>query len=238
TMVHYLLGPEVDLYAGRGRQRRDVVWRVHERFNVHFERLRRLYGGFLDWALDHKSIVTAAFAAFVIVSLGALFPHLGRDFFPSVDAGQIRFHVRTNPGTRIETTEQLFERVEDEVHAVVPKEEIVTIIDNIGIPNSGINLALGDPSMISSADGEVLLQLSEKHHPTAAYVKELRRRFAVDFPTADFFFLAPDITTQVLNFGLTAPIDVQIAGPLANNAKDYAIAQSVREAIAQVRGAV
>jgi multidrug efflux pump subunit AcrB len=238
TMVHYLLGPEVTLYAGGGYQRRDIVWRVHERFNRHFERLRRLYGGFLDWALDHRRIVTGAFAAFVVVSLGALFPSLGRDFFPSVDAGQIRFHVRTNAGTRIETTEQLFERVEDEVHAVIPQEEIVTVIDKIGLPISGLNLALGDPSMISSADGEVLVQLRENHHPTAQYVEHLRRRFAADFPSTDFFFLAPDITTQVLNFGLTAPVDVQIAGPLMNNQKDYEIAQTLREQFSHVRGAV
>src|SRR6202046_411425 len=90
TMVHYLLGPEVTLYAGGGHKRRDIVWRMHERFNGHFERLRRLYGGFLDWALDHRRIVTGAFAVFVVVTIAALFPNLGRDFFPSVDAGQIR----------------------------------------------------------------------------------------------------------------------------------------------------
>jgi multidrug efflux pump subunit AcrB len=241
TMVHYLLGPEMDLYSGdpqRFARRGDLVWRVHQRFNRHFEHVRHLYGGYLDWALDNKRLVTVGFGAFALLSLVALFPNLGRDFFPSVDAGQIRFHVRGNSGTRIETTEQLFERVEDEIHAVVPKEEIATVIDNIGIPNSGINLALGDPSLISSADGEVLLQLSEKHHPTATYVKELRRRFALDFPSTEFFFLAADITTQVLNFGLTAPIDVQIAGPLTNNAKDYAIARRLREQISHVRGAV
>jgi multidrug efflux pump subunit AcrB len=241
TMVHYLLRSEVGLYSGdphRSATRRDIVWRIHERFNTHFERLRRVYGGYLDWALDHRRLVTVGFGAFVLVSLAAFFPHLGRDFFPSVDAGQIRFHVRTNPGTRIETTEQLFERVEDEIHAVVPKDEIVTVIDNIGMPNSGINLALGDPSMISSADGEVLIQLTEKHHPTSDYVKGLRRRLGLDFPSTEFFFLAPDITTQVLNFGLTAPIDVQIAGPLTNGAKDYAIARKLREQIAHVRGAV
>ena len=241
TMVHYLLGAELDLYSGEGHsptKKRAIVWRVHERFNVHFERFRRLYGGYLDLALDHKRLVTAGFAAFVVLTLASLFPNLGRDFFPSVDAGQIRFHVRTNPGTRIETTEQLFERVEDEVHAVVPNEEIVTMIDNIGMPISGLNLALGDPSMISSADGEVLIQLAEKHRPTAEYVKKLRSHFAVDFPATEFFFLAPDITTQVLNFGLTAPIDVQIAGPLRNNEKNYAIARTLREQISRLRGAV
>jgi CzcA family heavy metal efflux pump len=238
TMVHYLLGPEVTLYAGGSHGRRDIVWRMHERFNGHFERLRHLYGGLLDWALDHKRIVTGVFATFVVVSLAALFPNLGRDFFPSVDAGQIRFHVRTNPGTRIETTEQLFERVEDEVHAVIPKDEIVTVIDNLGMPISGLNLALGDPSMISSADGEVLIQLGEKHHSTAGYIEQLRSRFATDFPSTEFFFLAPDITTQVLNFGLTAPIDVQVAGPLMNNSQDYAIARTLRDQISHVTGAV
>jgi multidrug efflux pump subunit AcrB len=242
TMVHYLLGAEIDLYANPGgaqsAHRRDIVWRVHERFNVHFERLRHRYGGWLDWALDHKRWVTVGFGAFVVLSLAALFPNLGRDFFPSVDAGQIRFHVRTNPGTRIETSEELFERVEDEIRAVIPENERVTIIDNIGTPVSGINLALGDPSMISSADGEVMIQLTAKHHPTAEYVKRFRMRFAKDFPSTEFFFLAPDITTQVLNFGLTAPIDVQIEGPLANTEKNYEIARTLRDEIARVRGAV
>jgi len=244
TMVQYLLGPEVDLYAGEPGEpgeptrQRDIFWRVHQRFNVHFERLRHLYGGYLDSALDHKRLVTVGFGAFVLLSLVALFPNLGRDFFPSVDAGQLRFHVRTNSGTRIETTEQLFERVEDDIHAVIPKDEVVTVIDNIGTPVSGLNLALGDPSMISSADGEVLIQLSEKHHPTASYVKELRTRLLLDFPATEFFFLAPDITTQVLNFGLTAPIDVQVTGPLMNNTKDYAIARKLRDQISRVSGAV
>jgi multidrug efflux pump subunit AcrB len=241
TMVHYLLGSEVDLYAGGAEasaKRRDIVWRVHERFNVHFERLRHLYGGWLDWALDHGRWVTVGFGAFVAISLASLFPNLGRDFFPAVDAGQIRFHVRTNAGTRIETSEELFERVEDEIHAVVPKSEIVTVIDNIGMPISGMNLALGDPSMISSADGEVMVQLAEKHHPTAGYVKQLRARFAKDLPSTEVFFLAPDITTQVLNFGLTAPIDVQIVGPLANREKNYEIARTLRDQISHVRGAV
>ena len=242
TMVHYLLGPEVDLYSGEAQRsgtRRGIIWRVHERFNAQFERLRRVYGGYLDWALDHKRLVTVGFGGVrPSLWLVALFPNLGRDFFPTVDAGQIRFHVRTNPGTRIETTEHLFERVEDEVHAVIPQEEIVTVIDNIGLPVSGINLALGDPSMISSADGEVLIQLSEKHHPTAGYIKDLRTRLSLDFPSTEFFFLAPDITTQVLDFGLTAPIDVQVAGPLANNAADYQIARKLRDRISHVRGAV
>jgi multidrug efflux pump subunit AcrB len=237
TMVHYLLAVEVDMHA-EGADRHGVIWRMHERFNLHFERLRHAYGELLDWALVHKRIVLGGFALFMSVSLITLYPSLGRDFFPQVDAGQIRFHVRTNPGTRIETTEHLFERVDDEVRAVVPEGELVSVIDNIGMPLSGINLALGDGSMISSADGEVLVQLGDKHRPTAEYVKQLRQSFAKDFPATDFFFLAPDITTQVLNFGVTAPIDVQISGPLANNESNYALARTLRERISHVRGAV
>jgi multidrug efflux pump subunit AcrB len=244
TMVHYLLAPEIGLYTGDARapgakgKKRDVFWRVHEKFNVLFEKLRRAYGGYLDWALGRRRLVAGGFAVLVVASLGALFPHLGRDFFPAVDAGQIRFHVRAAPGTRIESTESEFVRVEGIVHEVIPPRELETVIDNIGLPISGINIALGDPSMISSADGEVLVQLSHEHGPTAEYVKELRRRFPVEMPEVEVFFLAPDITTQVLNFGLTAPIDVQVVGPLVNNDKDYAIAQNLRDATAKVPGAV
>jgi multidrug efflux pump subunit AcrB len=241
-MVHFLLGAEMHLYTdeeGNAKAKKaDVFWRVHQRFNVHFERLRHAYGGYLDWALGRRGLVASLFGVFVVVSLASLFPNLGRDFFPSVDAGQIRLHVRALPGTRIESTEDLFARVEAEIQSVIPKDELVTMIDNIGLPISGINLTLGDPSMISSADGEILIQLGEKHKPTAGYVKELRRRFPLDFPSIQFFFLAPDITTQVLNFGLSAPIDVQIVGPLPNNDKDYALAQSLCTKIKAVRGAV
>ena len=237
TMMQYLLGKEVGLYTGEARGR-SVIWRVHERFNGGFERLRRLYGGYLDWALHHRRLVAVVFGVFVVSSGVLLVPNLGRDFFPSVDAGQIRFHVRAAPGTRIEETESTFMKVEDLVRETIPARELETVIDNIGLPVSGINLTLGDPSMISSADGEVLVQLAETHRPVRTYVEALRRRFAAHMPEVEVFFLAPDITTQVLNFGLSAPIDVQIVGPMANNAKDYAIAHDLRATIARVRGAV
>jgi multidrug efflux pump subunit AcrB len=237
TMMQYLLGKEVGLYTGEARGR-SVIWRVHERFNGGFERFRRLYGGYLDWALHHRRLVAVVFGVFVVSSGVLLVPNLGRDFFPSVDAGQIRFHVRAAPGTRIEETESTFMKVEDLVRETIPARELETVIDNIGLPVSGINLTLGDPSMISSADGEVLVQLAETHRPVRTYVEALRRRFAAHMPEVEVFFLAPDITTQVLNFGLSAPIDVQIVGPMANNAKDYAIAHDLRATIARVRGAV
>ncbi len=237
TMVHYLLGPEVGLYTGEAHGR-GIIWRVHERFNGVFEKLRRAYGGYLDWALNRRRLVTAGFAVFVVGSVALLLPNLGRDFFPSVDAGQIRFHVRAAPGTRIESTEATFTRVEAIVHDAIPARELETVIDNIGLPASGINLTLGDPSMISSADGEVLVQLAEKHRPVKDYVKDLRRRMASEMPEVEVFFLAPDITTQVLNFGLSAPIDVQVVGPMTNNAKDFALAGDLRASIARIGGAV
>jgi multidrug efflux pump subunit AcrB len=243
TMVHFLLAKEMDLYkgghaVGHITPGAGFIWNTHERFNVHFERFRRAYGGYLDAALTHSKLVTIGFAAFVALSVGILFPALGKDFFPSVDAGQMKLHVRMPAGTRIEDTERAFGLVEDEIRKVVPKDELATILDNIGVPVSGINLALGDPSMISSGDGEIYVSMKQEHGPTPTYVKELRARFAKDFPTYDIFFLAPDITTQVLNFGLSAPIDVQIAGPPSNQRQNLAIAEDLTRRIAKVHGAV
>jgi multidrug efflux pump subunit AcrB len=243
TMVHFLLAKEMDLYkgghaVGHITPGAGIIWNTHERFNVHFERFRRAYGGYLDWALTNRKIVTIGFAVFVALSVGILFPALGKDFFPSVDAGQMKLHVRMPAGTRIEDTEKAFGLVEDEIRKVVPHDELATILDNIGVPVSGINLALGDPSMISSGDGEIYVSLKEEHGSTPKYIKELRARFAKVFPTYDIFFLAPDITTQVLNFGLSAPIDVQVAGPPGNQAANLAIAQDLTRRIAKVHGAV
>jgi multidrug efflux pump subunit AcrB len=210
TMVHYLLASEVALYTGETpKEKRGFIFRLHERFNVRFEKARRVYAAYRGWALQRRRVVTAGFGVFVLASIGLLFPHLGRDFFPSVDAGQIRFHVRAAPGTRIETTERAFAKVERIVKSTIPESELETVIDNVGLPVSGINLTLGDPSMISSADGEVLVQLHEKHHAVKGYVNALRHRFAEEMPEAEVFFLAPDITTQVLNFGLSAQANVQ-----------------------------
>jgi multidrug efflux pump subunit AcrB len=238
TLIHRLLGPEVARFAGTAMPR-DIFWRLHERFDVHFERMRRGYGGLLDLALDHRAAVSAAFVAFVVVSSAALYPVLGRDFFPAVDAGQMKLHVRCPPGMRIEESELEFSRIEEDIRAIVPKNELATMIDNIGTPASGINLIFGDPSMISSADGEILISLDPTHHgATADYATKIRRRLARDFPADEAFFLAPDITNQVLNFGLSAPIDVQVAGPLRNANDNLLIARRLRDKVAHVRGAV
>ncbi len=240
TMMQHLLGAELHRYTGdRSNRREDIAWRMHLRFNALFERLRRVYGGYLDWALDHRGRVTGVFGAFVVATCLALYPHLGRDFFPAVDAGQIRMHVRCPAGMRLEESARQFTAVEDEIRQVIPPHEIRTLIDNVGIPNSGINLALGDPSMISAADGEIMIALDPEHHgATSGYVKTLRERLALRFPSYEFFFLAPDITTQVLNFGLSAPIDIQITGTPDRRADNLRLARSIRDELARVPGAV
>ncbi|HVT89804.1 MAG TPA: efflux RND transporter permease subunit [Tepidisphaeraceae bacterium] len=214
----------------------DLIWRTHDVFNAAFERLRRFYGGMLAWALGARTIVAVAFTILVSVSL-LLIPLIGEDFFPSVDAGQLRLHVRAPSGTRIEETQKYFAAVEDLIRKDIPEEEIATIIDNIGIPNSSINLALSDGSMIGPADGEILVSLNENHHPTAGYQTKLRTDLARQFPELVTFFQPSDIATQVLNFGLPASIDVQVAGNTANAQANEKIANLILADVRQVVGA-
>ncbi len=231
TLIRYLLAGE-EHGAGRG----PIAW-MSARVERGFERLRQAYARALETALHHRKAFVVAFVGFVVLSLG-LVPLLGQDFFPSVDAGQMRVHVRAPPGTRIEETQRLFGAVEEHVRKIVPADELDVIIDNIGVPVSGINLALGDPSMISSADGEMLISLKPKHGPTADYVHGLRRDLSAAFPQATFFFLAADISTQILNFGLSSPIDVRITGPAANQTQNLAIARELAARMATIPGAV
>jgi multidrug efflux pump subunit AcrB len=231
TLISYLLAKE-EHGGGRG----PIAW-LSGRVERGFERLRDAYGRALHTALGHRKIFIAAFAAFVVASL-CIVSVLGRDFFPSVDAGQMRLHVRAPPATRIEETQRLFAAVEDRVRKIVPADELDVVIDSIGVPVSGINLALGDPSMISSADGEMLISLKPKHAPTAGYVHALRKDLASAFPQATFFFLAADISTQILNFGLSAPLDIRLTGPAGNQAANLAVARDLASRIATVPGAV
>ena len=238
TMVQYFLSAEADMYRpGAQYGRRNWIWRMHDAFNVQFDRFRHSYGQVLSWALHHRITVATLFGLMVVLS-SALFPMIGRDFFPSVDSGQIRLHVRAPAGTRIEETERLFAKVDAVAREIIPAHELRTIIDNIGIPNSGINLALSDGSLMSSADGEILITLEHHHSPTAHYISKLRTELNTRFPDTTFFFKPPDIVTQVLNFGLSAPIDIQIVGPRKNYEENYAIAKKVRERISLIPGVV
>ncbi|HMC26105.1 MAG TPA: efflux RND transporter permease subunit [Candidatus Udaeobacter sp.] len=206
---------------------------IHERFNRAFEKVRDRYVEALRWCLAHRGVVFAAMGGFVLISL-CLVPFLGRDFFPAVDAGQFRLHVRAPVGTRLEATEERFYEVGRVIREVIPPNEIQNVLDNIGLPVSGINLAFSDNATISSADGEILVALNAKHKPTAQYMRILRERLHHDFPDMEFYFAAPDIVSQILNFGIPAPIDIQITG---RDSKGYDIANEIRSRITQIPGA-
>lgn len=237
TMVHYLLRSEVELYRNGGEHAmgEGIIWRVHGRFNHRFEQMRERYKGGLGWALEHRGWVTAAFGIFCALSLG-LGAIVGEDFFPYIDSGQMRLHVRCPQGTRIEETERVFAEVEREVRNIIPKAELDTILDNIGLPPGGINLAFSDSSTIGNGDGEILISLNqEKHAPTLEYERKVRVMMHDKFPEETMFFQAANITNQILNFGLPAPIDVQVVGrdPIGN----YKIAQQLEREMAAIPGA-
>src|SRR6266478_1248761 len=241
TMVLYLLAPEARARERReagqdAPERRSLFGRIAEAFEVGLGRLTARYEGVLDWALAHTRTVIAVFLLFAAVSL-FLYPFVGRDFFPTVDAGQLRLHARAPAGTRIEETERYFQRVEDYIRQVIPARELAAIIDNIGIPNP-INLALSDSVTVGTADGEILVSLNTPHGPTAGYLKRLRDELPRQFPDLEFFAQPADIVSQILNFGLPAPIDIQVTGPLADSEKNYEVATQIAAELRGVPGAV
>ena len=217
------------------RRRRGFPMSIHYAFIDRFERFRAGYGTALDWVLSRPQAPVAFFAALMIASL-ALFPLLGRDFFPQVDAGQMRLHVRAPAGTRIEQTQADFGAVEQAIRAIVGDGQIDTILDNIGLPYSGMNIALSDSATIGPMDGEILISLKPKHVPTADLVAQLRRQLPQRFSQLHFFFQPADIVDQVLNFGQPAPIDIRVSGP--NAAEAYALASRLARDINGVGGVV
>ena len=208
---------------------------VHLRFEDGFRRSREAYRNALAWALSHSRITVLAFLAIMVVSL-PLFPLLGRDFFPDVDAGQMRLHVRAPPGTRIEATQQYFARVEAEIRRLIGNGQIAVILDNIGLPYSGINIALSDSATVGPMDGEILISLREQHAPTAALTAQLRRELPPRFPALQFFFQPADIVDQVLNFGQPAPIDIRVTASDTGSA--YRLAARLSRLIAGIPGVV
>jgi CzcA family heavy metal efflux pump len=219
------------LFRGEARHQ----GRLHAAFERGFERFRDAYGRGLAWALGHRRLVLAAFVAFGALSL-ALVPHVGQDFFPRVDAGQFRLHVRAPAGTRIEETDQIFNAVERSIRRTLPPGEVALVLHNIGLALSGSNLTFSDGATTGNADGEILVALArERSRSTWASVKALRRQLRVEFPTLTFFFQPADIVGQVLNFGLPAPIDIQVVGQAA--AANHAIARRIAERLRRVPGA-
>jgi multidrug efflux pump subunit AcrB len=240
TMVLFLLKQEASMYAAGGSEGHatggtGIVWRVYSAFNTRFETMRDRYHAGLEVALRHRRLVALAAVVFCGGS-AVLLPFIGRDFFPRVDAGEIRLHVRAPAGTRIEETEQFVASVDRLVRVVIPPNELGDILDNIGLPNSQINLSTSDTPTISAADAEVLISLVPSHRvATWDYIKTLRRRLRTAFPQGTFSFGSADIVSQILNFGIPAPIDVQVVGRDPDN---YAIAQRLVKDLRGVAGAV
>ena len=214
---------------------KNLLIRLQAGFERGFERFRERYRNVLSWALSQARLTVFVFLALIVVS-AALFPFLGRDFFPQVDAGQMRLHVRAPPGTRLERTQQYFAQVEAEIRRLVGNDQIDVMLDNIGLPYSGINIALSDSATVGPMDGEILISLTEKHAATAHLVAMLRRELPARFAGLQFFFQPADIVDQVLNFGQPAPIDVRISGP--DQAAAFSLASQIANSLKQVAGVV
>jgi multidrug efflux pump subunit AcrB len=208
---------------------------IHQKFEHGFEAFRRTYRHSLVWVLSEPKITIVCFVILMGASL-LLFPALGRDFFPQVDAGQMRLHVRAPPGTRIEETQKDFAEVEAAIRQIVGDKQIDVILDNIGLPYSGINIALSDSATIGPMDGEILISLTKEHSPTAALMAQLRRELPKKFAEMTFFFQPADIVDQVLNFGQPAPIDIRISGP--HSAEAYDLATKLAHDLQTVPGVV
>ncbi len=241
TMVKYMLRGEAERYRNESGEMEDTGhgWfaGIHHGFQTRFERMRNAYRRLLGSALAHRKLVAVCFGL-IVAACVALLPFIGTDFFPQVDAGQIRLHVRAPAGTRIEETEAYFKQVEDTIRQTVPPAELSDILDNIGLPYSGFNIALSDSATIGSFDGEILVSLKPEHASTWGYIRDLRLRLNRQFPDLTFFFQPADIVGQILNFGLPAPIDVQVIGPLTNAPANYALARQITARLAQIPGAV
>jgi multidrug efflux pump subunit AcrB len=233
TLVMYFLRHHVH---ETGTEAKGWFGRFHARFERGFERLRSGYRSWLNGCLHHRGLFAVCFLAFCAASC-LLTPWLGEDFFPKVDAGQMRLHVRAKTGTRVEETAVLCDHVEEVIRRTIPHKELESIVDNIGLPASGINVSYNNGGTIGPFDAEILISLNrEKHSPTAGYIRKLRHDLNLTFPGVSFFFQPADIVSQVLNFGLPSPIDIQIVG--REQEKNYQIAKEIAEDVRKIPGAV
>jgi multidrug efflux pump subunit AcrB len=204
-------------------------------FERGFEKFSESYRNTLSWTPSQARLTVTAFVVLMVVS-ALLFPLLGRDFFPQVDAGQMRLHVRAPAGTRLERTQQYFADVEAQIRKLVGNDQIDVMLDNIGLPYSGINIALSDSATVGPMDGEILISLNKKHTSTADIIARLRRELPARFAELQFFFQPADIVDQVLNFGQPAPIDVRVSGP--DQGAAFALASQIAHALTRVAGVV
>jgi multidrug efflux pump subunit AcrB len=230
TMSMYLLKPHAvtgeptedadhDMHGAKGN---NIFARFQREFDERFERFRENYRNLLAMALANRRVFVIGFLVFVLGSF-VLYPFLGSNFFPSVDAGQITIHVRPPVGTRIEHAAAMFGDIEREIRKTIPPRQISSIVDNIGLPTSSINTVYNNSGLIGYQDGDIYITLNEDHGPTADYVRKLRERLPVAFPGSVFSFLPSDIISQILNFGAPAPVDVQVTGPKLDKDRAYAL---------------
>ncbi len=221
TMAKFLLKAHDEHEAENKKSSRNPLIRLQLAFEAGFEKLRNGYHNVLKHTVAHPVVFTLCFFAACLASF-ALFPWLGQDFFPSVDSGQFKLHVRAQTGTRIEETARLCDLIENSIRREIPKNEVTNILDNIGLPYSGINLSYSNSAAIGTADADIQVSLAENHKPTEEYVHALRAKLAQEFPGVTFYFLPADIVSQILNFGLPAPVDIQIVGPNIEGNRLYA----------------
>ena len=217
TMAMYLLRLHEHT---QGKSRNPLVL-FQRSFERGFERVRAQYSAVLTTLVYRRKIFIPVFLA-VCISFAALVPFLGQDFFPNTDSGQFALHMRAKTGTRIEDAARINDLVDKAIRRVVPKNELVTILDNLGMPYSSINTSYSNTGLIGDSDSDILVTLTEKHHPTADYVRELRKVLPREFPGVIFYFLPADMVSQILNFGLPAPIDVMIVGNNVEQTRVYA----------------
>jgi CzcA family heavy metal efflux pump len=235
TMAKYLLrGHEAESLAAS--QSRNPLVAMQIKFEQAFERFREGYHGWLERCLHHKRAFLLIFLGACLASVVLLVPWLGQDFFPAVDAGQFKLHLRARTGTRIEETARLSDLVEQSIRRQIPPQEIDSVIDTIGLPYSSINLSYSNSAPIGPGDVDVLVSLAKNHRPTAQYVHDLRLTLPQEFPGVGFSFLPADIVSQILNFGLPAPIDIQVVGYSLD--ANRAFADKLLERVKQVRGTV
>ncbi|WP_118181981.1 efflux RND transporter permease subunit [Paraburkholderia phosphatilytica] len=236
TLAMLLMGHAHKPKKGKAKYARpNLFMRLYHRFDKAFERMRGGYIMILSSLLVRRKMFTSCFLAFCVLSLGLVFV-LGEDFFPTVDAGDIRLHMRAPTGTRIEETARLADQVEKVIRQVVPANELGTILDNLGLPYSGINLSYSNAGTIGTLDGEIQVALNESHHPSQIYIDKLRAMLPRLFPGTEFFFQPADIVTQILNFGLPAAVDVQISG--TNQSGNLQVARELMKQIKQIPGNV
>ncbi len=235
TMAKYLLHEHDDAETARKLSSRNPLVRFQLGFEDAFDGFRRGYLRLLALCVDHAGVFILLFLVFTVGSIALLEPWLGQDFFPSVDAGQFKIHVRARTGTRIEETAALCDHIDSTIRENIPPGEIVTIVDNIGLPYSGLNLSYSTSAPIGPADADIQVQLSKHHRPTAQYVERLRPVLARQYPGVTFYALPVDIVTQILNFGLSAPIDIQIVGPNLNG--NRALAERMADEVRYIPGA-